>query len=170
MPIANPRAGVCGDLSTCAVRPASALDAEAMLPLIRAHAEYERCAAAASATELQHALAGAPPLLYAWLAETVDEIIGYATATLDFSTWSGRQFLHLDGLFVRANDRGSGVGARLLAAVRCHALANGVCEMQWQTPSWNEKASRFYRREGATGLSKIRFTLTVKDDSSMPSL
>ncbi|MCB8877855.1 GNAT family N-acetyltransferase [Acidisoma silvae] len=56
---------------------------------------------------------------------------------------------------------GHGVGARLLNAVRDHAMAIGVTELQSQTPAWNEDAQRFYTRASATGLPKMRFTLQL---------
>ncbi len=143
------------------VRPANGADAEALLPLIHRHAAYEQGKASVSAAALRSAFDRRPPLLTAWVAIRADELVGYATATLDFSTWTGRPFLHLDCLFVQENCRGGGVGAFLLAAVRAHAAAQGIPEVQWQTPAWNEDAIRFYRREGASMLSKARFTLST---------
>ena len=80
---------------------------------------------------------------------------------MDFSTWTGRRFLHLDCLFVRQDCRGSGIGAALLYAVRAYAAARSLSEVQWQTPDWNEDAARFYRRQGASMLRKSRFVLRV---------
>lgn len=88
--------------------------------------------------------------------------LGYASATVNFSTWTGRPFLHLDCLFVRDNCRSLGVGVRLLGAVRTHAAEREFGEIQWQTPDWNEDAIRFYRREGASFLPKARFFLPVR--------
>lgn len=146
---------------TCIVRSVFPKDAERMLPLIRDHAIHEQREAALRVETLRDALSRRPPLLYAWAAEMQDDLVGYATATRDFSTWGGRHFLHLDCLFVRAGFRGSGIGALLFAAVRDHALRLKLPEMQWQTPGWNEGACRFYRRTGASSARKTRFTLEV---------
>ncbi|MCX4819308.1 GNAT family N-acetyltransferase [Streptomyces sp. NBC_01142] len=50
--------------------------------------------------------------------------------------------------------------ARLLMdAVTAEALALGLDEVQWQTPSWNEGAITFYDRLGASSKERLRFTL-----------
>lgn len=141
------------------VRPATGSDAEAMLSLIRTHAAYEGGEASVSLDALRSTLDLKPAPLTAWVAVQAGGLIGYATATMDFSTWAGRPFLHLDCLFVGEGHRGSGIGAALLNAVRAHTAAFGMSEIQWQTPDWNENAARFYLREGASMLPKARFTL-----------
>ncbi|MEE8612363.1 MAG: GNAT family N-acetyltransferase [Sphingomonas aquatilis] len=132
-----------------------------MLPLIRSHAAYEGGQASVTEAALRSALDGTPPVLTAWVATEVDVLVGYASATVDFSTWAGRSFLHVDCLFVEDRSRGLGVGAKLLAAVRAHAATHDLEEIQWQTPAWNEDAIRFYRREGATSLPKVRFIIVT---------
>ncbi len=126
---------------------------------MRAHAEFERGTAEISLQRLASALASTPARLTAWLAVDAGEAIGYATATVDFSTWSGRSYLHLDCLFVRADRRGKGVGKCLLKAVRGHARCERLPEIQWQTPAWNDDSIRFYVREGAVPSEKVRFSL-----------
>lgn len=132
----------------------------AMLPLIEAHARYEHSAATCTADALRTALAGPDAQLFGWIAlDTTQRAIGYATATRDYSTWSGRPFLNLDCLFVSQAARGEGVGTRLLDTVRRFAERLGITELQWQTPEWNVSAERFYLRQGATVLGKRRFQL-----------
>jgi len=143
------------------VRRALPSDAKALLPLIREHAAFERSAASCTMDTLRVALSGEPPRLIAWIAEQSGEPLGYAAATVDFSTWSGRTYLHLDCLFVGSDQRGAGIGARLLRTARSFAASGGIAEMQWQTPEWNEDARRFYVREGASTARKVRFRLAV---------
>lgn len=144
------------------IRPAIGADAESMLPLIRSHAAYEHGRASVSAAALRSALSSTPTVLAAWIAIQGGELVGYASATVNFSTWTGRPFLYLDCLFVQDRCRGLGVGPRLLAAVRAHAAERELAEIQWQTPYWNEDAIRFYRREGASFLPKARFSLSTR--------
>lgn len=144
------------------IRPATGADAKAMLPLICSHAAYEQGRASVSEAALRSVLDGTPAVLAAWVAIHDGELVGYASATVDFSTWTGRPFLHLDCLFVQDSCRGLGVGTKLLAAVRIHAAERQLGEIQWQTPDWNEGAIRFYRREGASFLPKTRFFLPVR--------
>ncbi|WP_461474434.1 GNAT family N-acetyltransferase [Microbacterium sp. HJ5] len=89
--------------------------------------------------------------------------VGYATLTSDVATWTGERFGHLDCLFVDETARGAGVGRRLFDAVFERALVRGLDHLQWQTPSWNERATAFYERLGAQRSSKQRFTLDIRD-------
>ena len=143
------------------VRRALPSDANGLLPLIWEHAAFEHGEATVTAAALGVALAGDCPAVRAWLAEQAGTAVGYAAATLDFSTWAGRPYLHLDCLFVAAAHRGKGIGGRLLAATRAYARSEGVPELQWQTPSWNQDAARFYIREGAAAAIKLRFSLPI---------
>lgn len=106
-------------------------------------------------------LFGAAPRLHAIVAADDDGIVGYATASLEASTWQGVEFLHMDCLFLREAARGSGVGGLLLTALRELAASLGARELRWQTPDWNEGAIRFYDRTGATRSAKQRYTLPV---------
>ncbi len=144
------------------IRPARGVDAEAMLPLIQRHAAYEGGHASVTEETVRSALDGVPAALTAWVATQAGAMVGYASATVDFSTWAGRPFLHLDCLFVESDCRGLGIGAKLLAAVRAHAATHDLAEIQWQTPAWNEDAIRFYSREGASFMPKARFTLPTR--------
>ncbi|MGW7413587.1 N-acetyltransferase family protein [Streptomyces sp. NPDC054863] len=87
------------------------------------------------------------------------EIIGYASCAPTLSTWDGVEYLHMDCLFLRDGHRGLRVGPMLVEAVRAEARARGLAEVQWQTPTWNTDAIRFYDRLGARSTDKRRFTL-----------
>ena len=111
------------------------------------------------AERLEPALFGRERRLKAWVIETgPGRLQGYATATADYSTWTGSAYLHLDCLYLEETLRGRSWGWRLLAAVSAGARAAGLSEVQWQTPSWNAAAIRFYERQGASGRAKVRFT------------
>jgi GNAT superfamily N-acetyltransferase len=88
------------------------------------------------------------------------DVVGYATCAPEFSTWQGREYLHMDCLYLRPGQRGLGLGARLMEAVAAEARALGIDEVQWQTPEWNEDAIRFYDRSGARSSRKLRYSVT----------
>lgn len=136
-------------------------DLDTLVALCGEHALYEKTShdPAGKAEALSRALFSTPPRLHAWVVESAGELIGYATATLEFSTWQAGEFLHMDCLFVRIGRRGGGAGAELLQAVRDFAGRVGCTEIQWQTPEWNVDAMRFYRRFGAVDKAKRRFFL-----------
>ena len=150
------------------VRRASGADVPRLLPLCVEHAAFERLPHALdhAAPDLTAALDGTPALLHAWLAECGDEAVGYATASLDFSTLAAARYLHMDCLFVRENWRNRAIGRQLWQALHDFARASGCRQMQWQTPEWNTAAARFYRRLGACELRKRRYVLPL--DADMP--
>ena len=134
-------------------------DLARLLPLCLEHAAFERLpqALAERSGALVAALDGQPPRLRAWIAECRNEVVGYATASIDFSTLDAAPYLHMDCLYVRERWRGRRIGARLWQALRAFALDAGCTAMQWQTPEWNEAAARFYLRLGAVESRKRRY-------------
>ena len=131
--------------------------------LVREHALFERAAPPDRelAGRLEPLLFSPAPRLHAIVAQGDGGLAGYATASLEVSTWKASEFLHLDCLYLRPGARGAGVGRRLLDRVRVLARELGVLEVQWQTPDWNDDAVRFYERQGAVYRDKKRFTLDV---------
>jgi len=142
------------------IRPAGIDDLDALLRLCAEHARHEGCEYSAEGKHagLLRALSTSPPRLWLWVAQAGDELVGYAAASREFSTWQASDFLHLDCLYVGAAQRDAGIGAALLQTVASHAEQCGLQEIQWQTPVWNQDAARFYRRAGATEKSKLRFS------------
>lgn len=143
------------------IRRASGPDAATVAGLVAEHADYERSSARPDVRVLAAALDAAPPRLLVWIAEAGGYPVGYAALTEDFSTWRAQAFLHLDCLFVRASHRGRGLGAELFRQVRSHAHECGIAALEWQTPSWNVDAIRFYERMGGTHTLKARFSLNL---------
>jgi GNAT superfamily N-acetyltransferase len=145
------------------IRRAEPTDIDALVTLCTEHANYEGAIyeSEGKASRLAAAMFSHAPRLYAWVA-MVDEIhVGFATAALEYSTWSASDYLHMDCLFVKASQRGLRIGAGLLKCVVQLASERGLQEVQWQTPSWNSDAARFYRREGGIDQQKLRFVLGV---------
>lgn len=143
-----------------AVRPC---DMPSLVTLCEAHAHYEKAAyeAAGKSEPLHRALFTSPPRLYGWLAWLKGVPVGYATASLEFSTFTGCEYLHMDCLFVDAEARGNGIGDTLMGEVIAKARSLGLAEVQWQTPEWNLGAIRFYGRQGAIAKAKQRFVLAL---------
>lgn len=143
------------------IRRASGQDAPRLAELAAEHADYERTRARPDASALAAALGALPTRLSVWLAEEGGSTVGYAAVTEDFSTWRARSFLYLDCLFVRTAHRGRGIGADLFRHVLVHARERGIATLEWQTPSWNEDAIRFYERMGGAHSLKERFSLDL---------
>ena len=143
-----------------AVRPR---DIPSLITLCAAHAYYEKAAydPACKAPALHRALFTNPPRLYSWMAWQGGAPVGYATASVEFSTFTACEYVHMDCLFVDAEARGNGLGETLLGAVIAKARSLGLSEVQWQTPEWNVGAIRFYARQGASAKAKQRFVLAL---------
>ena len=151
-------------ISSARVRPLEHADLPQFLLLCAEHAAFEsaRFTLTGSAERLERAVFCDPPRLFVWVAAQDEVLLGYASVTLDFSTWNAAPFAHLDCLYLQPLARSQGIGRRLLEAVVAFARAQGCPEVQWQTPHWNEDAQRFYRRTGAAQSQKVRFVLTLE--------
>lgn len=131
--------------------------------LCRAHAAHEGLAFVESgqAERWREALFGPRPRLFGWVCEADAALVGYMTATIDYSTWSARPFVYLDCLYLEPQARGQGLGRRAMAVLEAFAIEQGCAEIQWQTPPDNDLGLGFYRAIGARELPKARFTLPV---------
>ncbi|NUK53169.1 GNAT family N-acetyltransferase [Streptomyces lunaelactis] len=145
------------------VRPATPDDLPALAGLCAAHAAFEQAGPVPGdlADRLEPALFRAPARVWCLVADGGGKLLGYATYTLEFSTWLAAEYVHLDCLFVAERHRGGGWGRRLLDAVTAAATARGMTQVQWQTPDWNSDAIRFYDRTGAQSARKVRYLLPV---------
>ena len=146
-----------------AILRATRSDVPELMSICAEHAAFERLPHVPDvrADVLADALHGSPPQLYAWLACIDETLVGYASATQDFSTLDRRAYLHMDCLYVRAGWRNRAIGQRLWDAVLGQAASLGCAAIQWQTPSWNDGAARFYRRLGASESAKLRYVLPL---------
>jgi GNAT superfamily N-acetyltransferase len=143
---------------TIEVRPARASDVAPLLGLIQRHAAFERLPAPITPAQLAAILEAQPPPTTLLVADDDGDLVGYAALTFDYALFTATAFGHLDCLFVREDARGHGIGKRLLEHVGRLAAAAGAARLEWQTPDWNVDAIRFYEREGAVGLAKMRFS------------
>ena len=143
-------------------------DLEKLMMLIEKHAEFERAAFTSEGKQerLRLALFGDDSPLNCLVAEAEGQVIGYATYTFDYSTWNAAWFIYLDCLYLEDNYRSYGIGQALMDKVRNAGEARGCVNMQWQTPDFNERAIKFYKRIGGVGKNKVRFTLSLQRPSS----
>ena len=84
--------------------------------------------------------------------------MGYATWSLEFSTWRAAEYVHVDCLYLDASCRGQGLGRCVMESIAQRAAVLGATHLEWQTPEWNEDAARFYDSLGARSAVKRRFT------------
>jgi GNAT superfamily N-acetyltransferase len=138
------------------IRAAQPGDAALILELIRALAEYEKLSHEVVATveALDAHLFGERPYAEALIAEFDGTAVGFALYFHNYSTFLGRPGIYLEDLFVQPEQRGRGIGRRLLAQLAQIALARDCGRLEWAVLDWNAPAIAFYRSLGARQLNE----------------
>lgn len=133
------------------IREARPEDVPTILQLIHDLAIYEKepDAVRNTARNLEQALFGDDPRVFAHVAESDGEIHGFALWFLNYSTWEGVHGIYLEDLYVRPAARGAGYGKALLRALAGIAADRGYARVEWSVLKWNEPSIRFYESLGA---------------------
>ena len=140
---------------TALVRAATRVDAEALLELVDALADYEqlpRPEPAARARLVEDAF-GARRRLEVLLALDDGGPVGYALFFETYSSFLALPSMYLEDLFVHPAARGARHGYRLFQAVAAVAVERGCGRMEWNVLKWNRLARDFYERLGAEPLA-----------------
>lgn len=150
------------------IRPAVRGDVPVILELVHALADYEREPDAVEATPDDLARALFPESGAAHtschVAEVDGEVVGMAVWFLTFSTWTGRNGIWLEDLFVLPEHRGTGLGKALLAALAQVCVERGLPRLEWTVLDWNTPSVEFYRSLGASALAEWTTQRLVGDD------
>ena len=138
------------------VRQALESDVDRIHSLILELATYERSADQVKATpdQLHAALFGTQPAAYALVAESGDEVVGFALYFRNFSTWEGVHGIYLEDLYVKPEHRGAGHGKALLRSLAALAVERGYARLEWAVLNWNQPSIDFYRSLGAVPLDE----------------
>jgi GNAT superfamily N-acetyltransferase len=131
-------------------------DEDGILGCIRRLAEYEKEPDAVEATtdDLRESLFGPSPSVFGHVVEKDGQIIAIAVWFLNYSTWTGRNGIYLEDLFVRESERRHGYGRALLTALAQLCTERGYRRLEWSVLDWNEPSIRFYRSIGAAGMDE----------------
>jgi GNAT superfamily N-acetyltransferase len=152
--------------SPVTIRQARQEDAETVLTLIDALADYEslpRPTADARARLTEHGF-GLKPRFEVFLAEIDGKAVGYTISFETYSSFLARPTFYLEDLFVLPEYRKLRAGLALF--MNCVKLARQrECgRMEWQVLDWNVNAIRFYERLGAKRLQEwLPYRLTMDD-------
>lgn len=145
-------------LARVSIRAATPDDVPAILDLVRALAVYEREPDAVLATEEDFArvlFPGAGPATASChVAEVDGVVVGIALWFTTFSTWTGRNGMWLEDLFVLPEHRGAGLGKALLAALAAVCVERGWPRLEWTVLDWNTPSIEFYRSIDAVGMDE----------------
>ena len=142
------------------IRDCTPYDLPALVELCSKHAAYERADydPTGKIENLNLALFTEPKPLNCWVVEIDQKLGGYCSFTYEYSTWSASYFIYMDCLYLDEEYRGHGIGEELIKKLNVIAKEGGL-KLQWQTPVFNERAIKFYRRQGAQEKEKVRFYL-----------
>lgn len=143
---------------TLTIREAVPDDVPEILRLIKALATYEKEPDAVEATTDDLAAALFPrtgtPTTHCLIAEIDGRVAGFAVWFVSFSTWTGRNGIWLEDLFVEPDHRGAGAGKALLARLAAICAERGWTRLEWTVLRWNEPSIAFYRALGAVPQSE----------------
>ena len=155
------------DIDPVTIRPIEPGDLPRMLALCAEHAEsiaYERLpygVAQADTFELIEALFDTPRRAWAWVAESADELVGYISATVDFSILERGYHVNLDYPFVRSAWQHIGVEPHLFQRIVALAKNTGCLYIQLQAPNWKASVARLHSSSNARRVEMVRYVLPV---------
>lgn len=139
-------------MNTPTVRKATPADAETILTLVDALADYEKLARpdARARKRLISAMFNERPRINGFLAEYDGNAVGYAFVFETYSSFLALPTLYLEDLFVLPEYRSKKAGYALFTAMVAEAHHRGCGRMEWTVLDWNQLAIDFYKRLGAT--------------------
>lgn len=145
------------------IRRAREEDVATMVELVHELARYEEEPESCHLSEeqLRSALFGPDPALFGHVAEVDGAVVGMSLWFLNFSTWEGVHGIYLEDLYVRPEQRGSGLGKELLRTLARECVERGYARLEWSVLDWNEPSIAFYKAQGAfpmDGWSVYRLT------------
>jgi GNAT superfamily N-acetyltransferase len=150
-------------MSVVNVRPARPSDAERVLELVDALADYEKLPRpdTDARARLRRDGFGPAPRFSLLVGERDRAIAGYALFFETYSSFLARPTLYLEDLFVHPDQRKCGLGLALFRAVAGEAVERQCGRMEWSVLTWNQLAIDFYERLGAARMEEWRtFRLT----------
>lgn len=139
---------------TLRVRPAVPADASAIVEFVRGLARFEdepvEHVRLTEADVLRDGF-GARPAFEVVIAERLRDgaaaPVGFALFFPNYSTWEGRPGIYIEDLFVNVEERGTGAGRAILAAVAQIASQRGAARIDLAVLDWNP-ARGFYEALG----------------------
>lgn len=147
------------------IRAAELRDVAAIVQLIRELADFEHLTHLLQVTpeKLRPHLFGERAVVEALVAESQEEVVGFAVFFTNFSTFLAQPGLYLEDLYVRPSHRGRGVGEALLSRVGRLAVERDYGRFEWSVLDWNARAIGFYEKMGATVMPDWRICRVTGD-------
>ncbi|WP_319517524.1 GNAT family N-acetyltransferase [uncultured Martelella sp.] len=144
------------------IRTAKAEDKAAWLTLWQGYLTFYGSDIAPDVTEMTWSRIIDPIApVFTRLAVVDDRPVGFATCILHPRTWAVEPACYLEDLFVDENQRGRGIGKRLIDDLIAMGRRDGWTNLYWHTNKDNETARRLYDRyDKADNFVRYRLPLT----------
>lgn len=132
------------------IRPAREDDVPTILRFIIELAEFEH-----AADQIQSTEKGLHEVLFvrhgadAVICEKNGIPIGFAIWAYSFSTFTGKQTLYIDDIYVQEADRGKGIGSKIFSYLAQVAAEKDCARMDWYCMETNISGKEYYRNIGA---------------------
>ena len=92
------------------------------------------------------------------VAESGDELIGYAFYFFTYSTFLAKPTLYLEDIYISEKYRSKGLGKVLFLELKNIAQKEKCGRMEWIVLDWNKNAISFYEKLGAKVLEDWKFS------------
>jgi GNAT superfamily N-acetyltransferase len=142
------------------VHPARREDADALLTLVEALADYEKMPRpddAAKERLIHDGFERTPPRFWVYLAWDEGRPVGYVIALETYSSFLAKPTLYLEDFFVLPEARGRGAGSALFRHAATEAQRRGCGRLEWVCLNWNQLAIDFYEKRGGQHLDDWRY-------------
>ena len=146
------------------VRPATEADLPALLPLVRAYADFYKSDPTDDGLErMCKALIADPVNEGTLLAGCADDgsVVGFAAMGWKWSSLRGARVAYLEDLFIDPGSRGTGLADELIAACAERARGRGAPAMLWLSLPDNGRARAVYDRVGAHADEFVEYELEL---------
>ena len=140
------------------IEAAKTEDVGLLLTMIHELAEWEGLSDQVEATEelLTESLFGYVSISKVLIAYIDDLAVGYLIYCPKITTYTGRNEIYLQDLYLRKEARGSGLGLAFMSELAKIALASKATRIEWFVDKNNTQALSFYEKIGGDFIDSIR--------------
>jgi len=140
------------------IEPAKSTDVGLILEMIHELAQWEGCSDEVEASEssLIESLFTEQSIAKVLIAYIENKPVGYMIYCPKFATYTGRNEIYLQDLYLRREARGSGLGLALMQKLAQIALAKNATRIEWFVDQANTQALSFYDKLGANVIDDIK--------------
>lgn len=145
-------------------------DVALLLTMIRELADWEGCSDEVIATEegLTESLFGAKATAKVLITYIEGRPVGYMIYCFKFASFTGRNELYLQNIYLREEARDLGLGLAFMRELAAISKKSGATRIEWCVEETNTKALSFYQQLGAKVSEEIK--VVRLDGQSLKSL